>query len=848
MKTFRETEQVQIWNQLKIKRRIGRLSSLSCFLVMTTLFVYSCSDNRSAPTSSDPARGNNGGDPIEFSSDRVDPFDTVEIEGLPSNLNESDVWAEIIIEGFDEQIQTIIYREDDTWLLRAPYHPLQPMEGGRAQIYISDGEQFSTMQAELFLNPLDPAPGAFGEFAEAMSILLTGYLEQAGTSRTELNEMETGELTDIRAPLAIAYEMIDMPENENSIKAIASGSAPILNDNTVDMDVLDAVISQMKLTDLIQISQTGIDSLAKKDNNNGTEANYNSVLKSAIGSSDVIEISAEKLNSMMWAQQAAKNLNTDTHKDILNVSGQGLTVIGLAAPVPPVKAVAGAASMGLWAWGMIVDSMTHTFPSKFLNSENDLTVTPVEIPEDLEEGTWLLKPVAESNGWSIDKAILGTLLQIVGARGVKGMSNKIVDKMVGEIGEDLSNFLITDRLNSIISEVAAQPGEGILNIPPQKWTADVTKFSKMSVVEGSSVEAGTANSDKIIPVSIGASRLRIEKQEQYFAYQALLRFKNVEVHEIIVSIDPSISFAAPKSSVSLNATIQYAGDESLKWSVSNGVLESFDGKNNILYTPDVPWDKPIRVEAESMTRTGLREDGEPPRVGVALVYTDDVDLIIIPGGACIDPGDSIAFQAEVEGFDGDLDIHWSASFGTFNDNVYTAPGSAAGVATITASIKGTDIVETAGVKVGSCVCNWEATFSGDLGGTESGEFAIYENVFESGEQISIFTFWPEQFDATPGFSVSEPSILGNRETGSRSVVTFFFDGSITPWGSVFNQSSGQPVNDIQVNTGTLISGEVSGMLTKIVQGGQQEPDIFTAGFTLEYTARKKTAGNPNPCE
>lgn len=831
----------------------GLINLKSYFLLLLLLaLIHGCSSN-STSNNDDDDQSNDELFSIAFSKNSAAPFEAIEFTGLPESSDELNLYAAYRANDNADSYQTLIYQDQDGWFIRIPIHPNSPLEGGRVQISIQGLDGTESNWESFEITALPKTENAFRTLSQGLSKLLTEYLKIIGLTREELAEMEIAELNEIQTPLYLAYSVIDMPENENNLAKIAAGTAPVLINENINLDLLDAVTASLRIQDLVDIALNSVDSLSLNKNPNADIAKINDLTPKSGSVNNTLTIDAKTLSDLMWAQHTADVLNSKRGQEIMNTAGQGLAILSILLP-PPQKAIGAAASAAMYGYTTIIDAVENTYPSQFLSSENDFQINPTIFPEDSDGGSWSLNVVATSNGWAVDKAILNGLLQLVGLKGAKNINHPILDAAKREYSEEVVDALVGEFLNQIVNlSTFGNSTEGLLRIEPKQWSSDVTELSKISVVEGDAVKVDPVRYNGISTNKVGIARVRGEKKEGYFAYQAILRFQNVEVKAIDVSIQPDLVYVDPGDPMFFDSTVEWANDESVKWSVTDGeILGANDQKTMVLKTPDEEWDDPIEVRATSQSKGGLRAKNEAiPRFGLAAVYANKIRIEIIPGWACVEKSKTKTFQAKVEGVEGDPDISWSASSGSFSGSTYFAPGSNVGNVTITATVSTEDreVSESITIRVGECKCYWSADFSGGLSISSEGEYAVFEDIFVQGESGTQFTFWPSTSDNRPAiFSTSLPRI-SNSFTGSvESLVIVNVDNSAnSDWVSLEDSEFGTvlPRNNITANSGEVRVGIISGQLVQF-DLNVTPPTIDFAGFTVRYVARRKTGGG-NPC-
>lgn len=776
---------------------------------------------------------------ISLAATTGDPMSEIGLNGLTDQMDPADLWTEFTDPQTGQMAESMVLREGNAWTVLAPPHPGDPFAGGATTMRVTDGSKLLSNTIAFTIAPLPESPGAFGTMVDDLSSLLSSWLALHGTSRAALDAADPGQLTDQRAPLYLAYEAIDMPGNPNSLRAIAEGTSPLIEEFDLDPAQLDAAIGISGLGTLLTMQQARVDSLDvlfPEKNSAGRVTR--------LPGEKAISVSAGELNDLMWKAQLASILNGQNGQQILTRAGQAMAVVGLH---PAMKTASLGVGTGLFGYAKAAEAAENLYPSSFLFSEDDLTLSPTDFSEDEdEEGSWTMQPVATSKGWTVDRAVLEGLVQYAGAGGLGNAQGKVIESFISsQLGQDFAGMLVSEGLNAVIGGALPHPQDGVAEIPPQQWTANLNNLCEAQVIEGNAVVVTTANN--YATHEVGTSRLRVSKQDGYFGYQALLRFKNVNVNAIEVTLSPPRYNVDPGEIVYFFAEVENANDTELNWSATTGIVDD-QGLTGAYQTPSQAWSGAITVEAESAATGGIRAGGTPRRFAGANIYCAQIE--ITPAGICLEPGATREFIAEVSNYDEPYEIDWDATAGFFSGSTYNAPGSPVGQVTITARIVGTEIQASVGITVDECICQWAADLGGSLSGSVGGEFAAYQDIYAEGESGTNFSFRPGSFEDNPNFFVTAVPAIGEFETGSWPVLAFYVpdDGESSQWISLEDEELGThlPTLTITANSGDSIQGTISGDLVKIIL--TDPPQVLTANFSLEFSAKRQASFDDDPCQ
>jgi hypothetical protein len=249
-----------------MSRFIRSLSVTHVALLLALAFVVNCgdSDDPAAPPVDEPKVLD-----IALEASAGAPGDLVRITGLPDDI--TGLYGEVSVLAPSASSATrastaaaaLILREpggDD--FIALPLNPSAPMDGGDVEIQITDGDNTSSNSVTVTLEGLTPAPGAYAAFVSSLQQLLDGWLDYLGTTREALQSADVKTLPITHTSILFAHNVIDGPDNDNSLRAIADGDIPMFSDNPIDHDVLDALTAQAKLKDWVDEKIGIVDTLS----------------------------------------------------------------------------------------------------------------------------------------------------------------------------------------------------------------------------------------------------------------------------------------------------------------------------------------------------------------------------------------------------------------------------------------------------------------------------------------------------------------------------------------------------------------------------------------------------------
>ena len=226
--------------------------------VLTPLLFATCSgDSGTTPT---PPTGLS----ISFAATNPKPGQDVEIKGIPGTMNLDGVYA-IVSAGAaasapepgttraaaasaETTTEALVYRAAvGTPYLIAPLNPAAPVDGGEVEITLTGGE-IATNTVPLTIAPLPPATFTVQDYVGRLQTLLSAWLTANGTSRARLTRfMDVSAMPANYYPLFIAQDILDSPDNPNSLRATVDGPIPFFENEIIDFDVANRLLS---LTDI----------------------------------------------------------------------------------------------------------------------------------------------------------------------------------------------------------------------------------------------------------------------------------------------------------------------------------------------------------------------------------------------------------------------------------------------------------------------------------------------------------------------------------------------------------------------------------------------------------------------
>lgn len=813
--------------------------------VLPVLLVVACGGGDGGPTEpagpddpDDPGTSNppTAADAPTLSADQVASMQSVVLTGLPADRE--DLVAEVADRGVSSPteegdfILPLVPLESGSYELFIPVHPTDVTGGGPAEIRVW-GDDFVTEPAEVTLDPLPEAPGAFVEMADSLQALLDLRFEQMGTTREAVLAADwSAELDPGLYPFAIAQTLLDDPTSDADLRDMLAGSPAFesaFGSSTPDLELLDGLTAAGDLIGLISEALTEARGLA--------EAAPPRTVSGASPARIVSISSAAELDAEMneaWSAANEIDPNSNTGK-LLQAYGMTLGAIGLFTG-PGGTVVATGLGSALWAYQTYQDGKSKLMPKEFVGGSMSFDVDISVFEEDRPgPGTWSNVLVsAQSEGWILDRTVIDLFSQIAGnAKAYGGWVNR-VGAEASDLLDDIFDFVSSQRL----SQLPAAEG-GFIEIPPEVWAdIDVTgePWTSGRVVGDEAIHLVTATAYD--PLRVGESLLTVETAGSHFGSAApALHREAIRVDAIEVSILTTATNVQPGEIVELQILVDNALDTSLEWTLSPGASWA-SGPTDIgggawsaqLQTPSDAGDFPVEVTFESTAEGGARDmPGAPVRRDV--LELSSAQVIVEPSSVFLEPGESQTFAAIVLGAQ-NTDVTWSvtgpdpsASIG--DGGGFVAPETTGSYLVTATSVEVPSAEGYANVTVVG-QCYWSVTIGGTVGGSWSGEFATH--TYPDGPIAGSFglSFSPDG-GTMPGGSgtITSP---GPTSTGTGSWdVSFVFSADPHVW-AASNQENTEATMVVAENDGNAVSGTASGTAVVTLANGDTESAPFDMSF------------------
>jgi hypothetical protein len=706
------------------------------------------------------------------------PTQSVTIDGLASDTGEpaavfttvGDQWADWSLE--------IPTRKDSAGRLvvQVPVHPAGLDVGGEVELTVVG---VSHSPVPLKVKPAPADPGATQDFVKNSALIGRRLIESLGWDMGDVLRTlddEPGALPPQIFFPALAVHLLDDPAHENSLARIVDGTAPVLSGRQLDVDALDRLISIHGLAAAMRELASAADQLAIPPPATRTSraepsrhvyfASLVPVRPQDTGLSVVpvprdgrVEINTPGALDF-WMRRRAEveetwgGLKRDARNDIADLLGW----------VPHGgAAILGTANIALeWA----VRSNLELLPSVL--DSLDVQVDVEEFWEDDERvGAWTASVIARSGSLKFSYADFVDAAATAWEAGkfVKGAGGALRQSMKGAAPKAEATIarLVDEALveaEDAAKEIAEYAGQRVAD-RSKNWSdarADVLGPYEWGPIDVSSTDWTLANISShlgepdcarvtnlqrnYVAIAAGECLLVVETRREGDRFGGVSAWGNrrLFVRAIDVEVIPNGITVAPGDERTFSTIVRNAFLTTVDWRSDGGQGRLVE---NTLYRWTAPKLQRGRcrtlatVEAESTTRTGPRESGDPPRIGRATVTVRDPNALeIIPGGALgsviLAPGEEIEF-----GVRGDVtNVVWTADGGTIDSSGrYMAP-SDEGEYEVFAQADGAD--RDCGDQVTVLVrgCSWTFNVDGRLLHSGPGDRASFM-VMPGGLQIAL---------------------------------------------------------------------------------------------------------------
>lgn len=544
--------------------------------------------------------------------------------------------------------------------LLIPLHPANWMEGGPAQLaVVSEDGTMACPGLTFTVEPLEPAPGTLERMVDDFEGALEAWGGAFGYTRAELLATPAEALEPWAVPVAGGLKAIDGPDQENTLRAMLSGTAPILDGESIDEEALALFDA------LLALSEGTLPAGVPPGGSTLVRAPL-SIPEPCIALPSDIE-TAEDLDCWMAAHATLVEegqFRQDFYEGFSRSAAITLPVekimfLGMNGPTATVNSL-------VQFMHMMDQGLLHLMPSELL--ELDLEVDRMPLEEDAAATwSWSATLGARSSGWELDPVLaLGVLPVGLGTGG------SAIAKFLRQ-GQEMQQ-----AVSAVVDHTAGLVGETeVLNIdfPPREWSVPVETTTDGAffawTLDTESTESGDdpfvfgSYENRYVPTGPGSSELTVRTRSGAFQGQNREDRANLEMLPIEVDFPGGNPiYMTPGESIFIGVDVENAIDASIDWSLVNGgggitITPGSGDRHAAAIEANEPGQ--YQVRAESATRNGLRADNDPPRFDVAFIRVGELEVFPSPT-SCILVGDAHQFSArfgeESVSFD---ELEWTIS-------------------------------------------------------------------------------------------------------------------------------------------------------------------------------------------
>ena len=558
---------------------------------------------------------------VALSVQAADPFDRVELVGLDTSSSPGSL--AVGIDGLDGAVQPVRIDDGRAYVL-APLHPTDPVAGGDLVLRLMDGTTTGPALA-LAVGGLPPAPGAYGEAVEAMAAALESRASAVGFELDELRSVGFGDLPPEAVPVKAAQTWFDQEAGRDALEGDAK-------------DLLDRVAGAIDLRALFEDGLAELPPVPGQPSGGTGARAFVGALADAPADGGCIRLgpsisNAADLSAAMIASAQSQITLDPTRPAARTLDAINTLLTGLGL-VPVASGIAGAVASGLAVWQTLNEGLVGLYPTQF--SAITAAVSPVGFPEDFAgAGSWSdVKVTASSTGWSADATLAAVVMNRVAGK-VGSAERTLPPGLV----DDLAAFVEGQVAGAINAELQAwlqrQP-KRVFRFCAETWTVDVTDlpYSTAQVLDRRFTVDPARRT--VVPREVGADVLRIAPVAATFGGRSITFDVPIETRPIVIDVTPDVIVVDdPGDLVDVAATIENAETPTLDWDPGQGRWEDGTGRetngprDRKLRTPTDPSLYPFEVVVESTSRTGLREDGVPPRLDTATVRLGRPEVTVL---------------------------------------------------------------------------------------------------------------------------------------------------------------------------------------------------------------------------
>lgn len=757
------------------------------------------------------------------------PLDLVDAGTVPSNL-EPPLAARVLSSDGTMAGYAWFESNDEGGLdLVTPLHPSGSIEGGEVWIRATDGS-VACEPLSFTIDPMPPSPGELGAVVDLLEDILHEQAAVLGATPEDL-QAPPDAIPEVLLPMAVVQWVLDHPDNEASLRAVADGTSP----ENVSLERTEALLARTGLRESLVDRRAEVSRQAPAATPPATSgATVYYCTPEYVGTD--IELLSGCMNEFLRQEELAEErFQSASNRERL----ADAVIQDLLHPEEPASNTRSVITSVAFPAGGQAFSLLLSLPASLSPprpvGESEFEAIPTYWPEDdPTSGSWRGTIMAYSQGWDpfVDFLDELTISSAVAALERFDAHEEVRRLVEGEVAEIIAEILEPQESSDLDDYYPPRPF-GPFDVEDEMWST----VQYIGTEDGKSVEQVTHTTNR--PVMAGGTLLRVVvgDGEDLLGKQQVEWRQPLQVDTIKVWVEPSDTLLPFGASATFRVTVENAYfPDSLDVKTDLGTWELFEatGENNFDLVYTAPASSSTGYDAlavEHIARTGARDDSRvrTRRLGLAIIAFGQVE--ITPEPACVPLGGApIQFTAEVSGSVSDSELEWHASLGTISDDGLYTPPSQAGTDTITATVAGNPrIGDSVEFRVGGCTCVARIEVGSSTDETTGMRFYLSDDL--TGVQAFDWTGeYPSSATFGFGLDPAESQVIPFGETGEFSaLVTGGING--TGFGNTSDTAS-LLILTVEQNTGSIFAGTATGQV-ELASGAEAETVEFSFEFYIE---------------
>ncbi len=724
-----------------------------------------------------------GGDRSKISVEPAEEYPTrsVQLDGVPSEIDEPTVRFRALEDEWSGWSVEVRAERDETGRLTVwvPAHPAGLDAGGPLELSVVGLEDATST---LLVRGVPAAPGTTREFVASTARIAREMIESWDIAADDVLRTYRENPSELPPQLfyaALAVDLIAGPDNPNALLSVIDGTAPVLAGRTLDLDAADRLLALWEIQTAVSTSGQEIDEPVRVAGGLlGSESSFflvqdwpRSFSATPSPGSDSPTLSLRRAtlpkaqgSTLPLPRSGKVSIHTPAALDHwmrkraeLERQYGGLKrkvrndIASLLGLVPHgASAVLGITNN---AFDYALRSNLALLPSHL--DQLNVNAEPTDfLEDDTSVGGWTASVVARSGVLQFTYADLVDVIATAWTGATFGIGTARAGREVVSGVEALESSLASKVSDYAASRLADKSKDwkkdktevkgpyewGPIEVSDKQWT-----MARISSRSGTKPCARMTNLQRsYLANSAGDCRLVVEIRTEGGKFGGVSSWGDVPltVKTINVGVTPNRTTVKPGSKTTFTATVRNAARQDVRWDATGG--SGVPGRENKFEWTAPKLDKDrcrelFTIEAESMTRRGPRESGDPPRVGRATITVEEpTELEIIPGDAVLLPGETLHFRYKGPE---EAEVDWSADTPGEIDaktGLFKAPKQN-GLYEVTARVSGKreeDSCAEDAVIVRVSSCSWIVMFDGKTIVSKPGDVASFTDML-SGFTIGL---------------------------------------------------------------------------------------------------------------